>query len=272
MANSEEIRLAHPQGPPATQWRLPLGTTRGVWDYIHAPHIAEDYDERFANNSLFDFDQSVLDAHFTRAGRIVDLGAGTGRLLIPFARRGYPCLAVDLSPYMLQVVGRKATADNLSIDRLCANLAQLGCLADRCAPYAICMFSTLGMIHGAAARLAVVRHAWRLLEPGGQFVVHVHNVWHNLFDPQGRWWLAGSARDAVWRRGHEFGDKIFDDRGIRNMFLHVFTRGELSRLLAKGGFRLRKFIALDTARRHALPRPWLLGRLRANGWIVVCTK
>ncbi|MGH7135665.1 MAG: hypothetical protein ACREHD_07995, partial [Pirellulales bacterium] len=94
----------------------------------------------------------------------------------------------------------------------------------------------------------------------------------NLFDPQGRVWVLKNLLGALVLRNQEPGDKFFDYRGIPNMFLHVFTRRELQADLLSSGFRILEFIALDTARRHALRHPWFLGRLRANGWIVVCGK
>jgi SAM-dependent methyltransferase len=260
-----------PLSPDVPQWRLPSGVTLGLWQYAHADHIADDYDDYFAENSLFEFDESVLAGHFTQPGLLVDLGCGTGRLLVPFARRGFRGLAVDLSMPMLDVVGQKAREESLSIDRVRANLTQLDCLRDGVADYAICMFSTLGMVRGRQNRRRALGHAWRLLKPGGKFVLHVHNRWYNLFDPQGRVWLMRNLWGAWWRGDQEPGDKFFDYRGIPNMFLHVFTRGELKADLAAAGFRIVEFIALDTQRRHALRRPWWLGRLRANGWIVVCT-
>ena len=253
-------------------WRLPAGVSRSLWQYARADHIAEDYDEYFAYNSLFEFDLSVLERHFTRPGRIVDLGAGTGRLLVPFARRGFSCLAVDLSLPMLRVIGRKAEREGLAIDRILANMTQLDCLKDASADYCISMFSTLGMIRGRDNRRLVLGHARRILKPGGLLVIHVHNRWHNLFDPQGRIWLLKNHLTALWSKELEAGDKIADYRGIPSMYLHVFTRGELVRELRRAGFAIRELIALDTERRHALARPWLLGRLRANGWIAVCRR
>jgi SAM-dependent methyltransferase len=254
----------------APQWRLPPGVTLGLWQYAQADHIADDYDEYFAFNSLFDFDEAVLTRHFARPGLLVDLGCGTGRLLVPFARRGFRGLAVDLSMPMLDVVGDKAREEDLPIDRLRANLTELDCLRDQVADYCISMFSTLGMIRDRANRRRALEHARRILKPGGKFVIHVHNRWYNLFDPQGRWWLLQNSLAAWLRRDQEPGDKFFDYRGIPNMFLHVFTRRELLADLKTAGFRVVEMIALDTQRRHALPRPWLFGRLRANGWIVVC--
>jgi SAM-dependent methyltransferase len=251
-------------------WRLPRGVTRSLWEYAQAAHIAEDYDEYFLHNSLFDFDAAVLARHFTRPGLLVDLGSGTGRLLVPFARRGFRGLAVDLSPAMLEVVGRKAEVERLAIDRILANMVELDCLRDGVADYCMSMFSTLGMIRGHENRVQALRHARRILKPGGKLAVHVHNRWHNLFDPQGRWWLGANAVAAIVRRDIEPGDKFFDYRRVPNMFLHVFTRRELVELLREAGFQIVEMIALNTQRRHALRWPWLFGRLRANGWIVVC--
>jgi SAM-dependent methyltransferase len=245
--------------------------TRSLWEYSQQRHIADDYDAYFAYNTLFEFDLALLERHFATPGRLVDLGCGTGRLLLPFAQRGYPTLAVDLSLPMLNVVGEKAAAAGVHIDRLQANMVELGCLADGCADYCIIMFSTLGMVRGHANRLAALRHARRILKPGGLFVCHVHNRWYNLFDPQGRRWLLANAWQRL-RGQSEFGDKVVDYRGIPNMFLHVFTRTEFTALLAEAGFKLKELTLLDTARRHALPYPWFLGRLRANGWIAVCER
>lgn len=245
---------------------------RGSWDYAQAPDIAHDYDAEFATNQLFDYDQSVLERHFTRPGLLVDLGCGTGRLMVPFARRGFRTLGVDLSPAMLAIVGDKARAEGLPIDRLMANLVELDCLRDGCADYCICMFSTLGMVQGNEHRRRVVAHVWRLLRPGGLFVVHVHNRWYNLFNPQGRAWLVGNFTRWLAGRAEEPGDKLFPFRGIPQMYLHVFTRRELRRLVTESGFRIREFIALDTERRRPLRCPWLLGRVRANGWIVVAER
>lgn len=258
-----------PRSQSHPDWRLPQGVTHALWEYAQADHIAEDYDDYFAYNSLFEFDNALLTRHFTKPGVLVDLGCGTGRLLVPFARKGFQCVAVDLSRPMLEVVGRKAEAERLPIDRVLTNFVQLDGLKDASADYVICMFSTLGMVRGRANRAIVLRHVARLLKPDGLFVLHLHNRWYNLFDAQGRGWLVGNALRSL-RGIEEPGDKVFDYRGIPNMFLHVFTRGEMLRDLRHAGLEVMELTALDTQRRHALRWPRLFGRLRANGWIAVC--
>ncbi len=257
-----------PAGRPQRQ--LPEGVPRGVWQYTIADHIADQYDEFFAENRLFEFDEQVLARYFSRPGMVVDLGCGTGRVLVTLARRGFRGLGVDLSPAMLRIVAEKARAENLSIWGLRANLVELDCLADHSFDYAVCLFSTLGMIRGRRHRRRVLAHVRRMLKPEGLFVLHVHNFWFNLFDPAGRRWLAGHLLSLPFRRGVERGDKFFHYRGIPQMFLHTFTLGELRRELAAAGFRIKELIPLAASRQRPLSCPWLFGPFRANGWIVVC--
>jgi SAM-dependent methyltransferase len=251
-------------------WQLPSGVTRALWEYTQAPHIADDYDEYFAYNQLFEYDKSLLAQWFAKPGMLIDLGCGTGRLLVPFARRGFRCVGVDLSPHMLEVVGRKAQEEKLRIERVRANLVELDGIRDGVADYSICMFSTLGMIRGHAARRKALQHVRRILKPGGTFVCHVHNRWYHLRDPQGRWWLLRHALEANWKRDVEWGDKVFFYRGIPQMYMHAFSEGSFRRALEEAGFRVAEMLRLDTERFQPLKQPWLLGSWRANGWIAAC--
>jgi len=215
-------------------------------------------------------DEEVLARSFPTPGVVVDLGAGTGRALVPLVRRGHHGVAVDLSREMLDVIRDKADEESLTIDRVCANLVELGCLADGSADYCMCLFSTLGMIRGRGNRRRVLEHTRRMLKPGGVLVLHVHNLWYNLYDPGGPWWLLKNLWRAAVHRDIEAGDKFFDYRRIPNMFLHAFRRRELIGDLRRAGFRIRELIRLDPRRHRPLRFPWLFGDLRANGWIVVC--
>jgi hypothetical protein len=70
-------------------WQLPAGVDRGLWDYLHSPDLARSYDDYLAGSSLPRVDEEFVARHCPRPGGLIDLGCGTGRLLIPFARRGY---------------------------------------------------------------------------------------------------------------------------------------------------------------------------------------
>lgn len=266
---SQRQIMSHETRP---HWKLPRGVTRSLWEYAHAEHIATEYDEYFADNQLFDVDAQVIARHFTSPGVVVDLGCGTGRALVPLARRGFMPVGVDLSNHMLRMVAEKAAREKLKIHRIRANLVDLGFLRDESIDYAICLFSTLGMIRSRENRGRTLDHVFRMLKPGGLLVIHVHNYWFNLFDRLGRRWIVRNLRDWTFNRQIELGDKFFDYRGVPKMFLHTFTQREFVKDLRRSGFRIRELTPLNVPRTGRLAASWFFGSLRANGWIAVAEK
>lgn len=256
-------------------WKLPPGVSRGTWDYVHSDRIADDYDAYFEFNDLFEFDVQIVETELRKhldptRSCVVDLGAGTGRALIPLMRQGFQGIAVDLSQRMLEITAKKATAEELPLHCVRSNLVQLEGIRDSTVEGAICLFSTLGMIRGRKNRADVLQHVRRILKPSGVFVLHVHNYWYNLYDPGGPWWLVRNLLRSLVDRDLERGDKYYPYRNVRQMFLHVFTRSELNRELKTAGFSHRDFLPLHFTRQRLLTCPWFAPSLRANGWMVVC--
>src|SRR5437667_320885 len=142
--------------PAPADWQLPPGVDRGLWDYLHDVGVARNYDGSLADSPLFHIDQTLAEKHFDRPGRLIDLGCGTGRLLIPFARRGFWVLGVDLSAPMLRQAGERAAREDVTVARVQANLVELDALRDQSFDYAACLFSTLGMVHGRTERQRVL--------------------------------------------------------------------------------------------------------------------
>jgi len=260
------------QTPPPPDWRMPPGVNRGLWDYLHDPAVARDYDAGLAAVALLGVDVRFVEEHCPRPGRLLDLGCGTGRLLVPFARRGYDVIGVDLSQEMLAVAREKAEAAGVRVRLLHANLAELDGLRDGCFDYAACLFSTLGMVMGAENRRRVVGHAFRLLRPGGRFVLHVHNRWFNAWNGPGREWL---LRDGWGRlRGRaEGGDRVMPvHQGVAGLTLHLFTRRETVRLLTDAAFRIQEVRPISLREDGRLTWPWWFGGLRAYGYLIAAER
>jgi SAM-dependent methyltransferase len=258
--------------PPPANWQLPPGVNRGLWDYLHDPGVARNYDANLAGTPLFAIDQAFVARHCPQPGRLLDLGCGTGRLLVPFARRGYRVLGVDLSPEMLAVARTRAEEAGVAVALLQANLTQLDCLADATFDYAACLFSTLGMVLGHDLRRRVVAAACRVLRPGGRFVLHVHNRWFNAWDPTGRAWL---LRDGLrsWLSGREAGDRVMPvHQGIAGLTLHLFTRREVVGLLRGAGFRVLEVMPISLRPDGRLPWPGWFGWLRAYGYLLAAQR
>jgi ubiquinone/menaquinone biosynthesis C-methylase UbiE len=262
-------------------WRLPPGVTRSLWEFAHDREIARDEARHLAGAALLEFDHRVVAGWFATPGRLVDLGCGTGRSLVDFARRGFDCLGIDLSHEALLVADERIAAARQTAGLVQGNLCALECLTDREFDYALLLFGTLGMVSGRDYRRRILEHARRILKPGGFLALHVHNVWRHLNSPQGRGWL---VRDLAKRLlGHPTaGDSEHAYRGVPRMYHHAFTRREIIALLHLCGFAIREMIPLapldhsaessaesksDGARDLAC---WgWLRNWRATGWLIL---
>lgn len=248
-------------------WRLPEGVNASLWEYTHTPRLADDEDDYFRGHALFAADARELESRFVEPGPLVDLGCGTGRHSLRFARRGFPVVAVDLSHAMLHAVTTRATAEGLPVLGLEANLCRLGSLPEATFAYALSMFSTLGMIRGRPARRKALSEAFRILRPGGRLALHAHNLWLNLRDPQGRMWLLGQGVRALLLRPG-VGDRTMTYRGISRMQVHLYRWGELRADIRSAGFQIDEVMPIDAVRARPIVAPWLGHSLRAGGWLV----
>lgn len=237
-------------------WQLPPGTDRGLWDYVSSERVAREYDTALAGSPLLELDLRFADKYLPTPGRLIDLGCGTGRALIHFARRGFECLGVDLSEAMLDVVRQKAEREGLLIDRLKANLVELDVLPAAGFDYALCLFSTLGMIRGMENRRRFLGHLRRILKSGGAFVLHVHNARYCF----GR---------GLGNRGAEPGDRTMPQhRGGAELTIHHYRRREILEELNAAGFRVREVRPVSTRADGRLPAAWFWPGVRAHGYLI----
>jgi SAM-dependent methyltransferase len=220
-------------------WQLPPGVDRGLWDYLHAADMVAGYDAQMRASPLAAADVAFCEAAFPSPGRLVDLGCGTGRLCAYFARMGFACVGVDLSEEMLAAARRNAPEATF----FKANLVDLSELPDRSFDYAACLFSTLGMVRGADNRTRVLAHVLRLLEPGGRFVLHVHNRFFRGLG--GRNVFVHRLRTLFGRTGA--GDITMPQAyGGAPLTLHHFTRREATGLLDAAGFAVAEVRGVGT--------------------------
>jgi SAM-dependent methyltransferase len=265
--------------PP--QWRRPVGVAEGTWHYVNQRSIADHYDDFVADTPLCTLDQKIVQATFP--GRlddsgqsIVDLGCGTGRTVLPLSRRGYHLLAVDLSEAMLQRLVTKRDAQNVAngdvangsgtVQPMRANLVQLQCIAENSLDHAVCLFSTLGMVAGRRNRETVLQHVSRIVRPGGRFVLHVHHRYSAVHEPGGLRKLSQSWWNSITRSDADFGDSVYQYRGLDEMFMHRFSRRELKAILTSTHWQIDElyFVSLDGA-------SVTKSLFSAGGFIVVAT-
>lgn len=281
-SDTPQIGSRRPQSRPP-DWKLPAGVAPGTWDYVHSHSIARDYDTFLRGTDLTSVDLSVAASILPQAtgqgGVVADLGCGTGRTRALVHGKGYRLLGVDLSQPMLRQFKqqRSPAADNSGQAvpedwALRANLVTLDCLQDSAVDHALCLFSTLGMIRGRKNRRRALSHFFRILRPGGRLILHAHNRWAAVRDPGGLRHLFGSWMRSRRDREFDFGDRVYNYRGLPNMFLHSYGKTELLADLRFAGFQTSRFVPLTVRGDGELSQRWFATSLRAGGFMVAAER
>lgn len=248
--NHSDFSPKRPDKPPS--WCRPPGVASGTWDYVNQGAIADHYDDFVADVAMAGVEKQILRDFFPpqeKSGNqtMIDLGCGTGRTSIPLAQAGYDVIAVDLSQTMLQRLSEKAVAVDLrgKVASIRANLVELDCLADHSADHAVCLFSTMGMIAGRKYRRQMLAHVHRIVRPGGIFLLHVHHRWAALREKDGIATTMKSIIKSFDKSEHEFGDSVYEYRGLDQMFMHRFGRIEIERDLQSAGWKVEHCLRLS---------------------------
>jgi len=243
-------------------WQLPPGVDRGLWDYLHAADMVANYDEQMRASPLAAADVAYCEKAFPTLGKLIDLGCGTGRLCSHFAARGFECVGVDLSDEMLA----KARENVPQASFVKGNLVDLSELPDQSFDFAACLFSTLGMVRGAENRTRVLANAFRLLKPGGRFVLHVHN---RFFIGLGVKRVVTQFVKSLFERPSAGDITMSQAYGGAPLTLHHFTRWQTFNMLWEAGFRTLGEMCLGLTRTGEVKTPGWPTALCAYGWLIL---
>ncbi len=129
-------------------------------------------EERLGRHQLeWDLTWRYLDEYLPARGRILEVGAATGRYTRELARRGYRVTAADLSPILTEWSRARCTEEGLggSVRHLVADARDLSALAGETFDAALVMGPLYHLAH-RQDRLAALREAGRLLPVGGLLV------------------------------------------------------------------------------------------------------
>ncbi|WP_347549520.1 class I SAM-dependent methyltransferase [Pseudalkalibacillus hwajinpoensis] len=110
-----------------------------------------------------------------KAGKVLDLGCGTGECSIRLAEAGYDVTAVDLSEHMLSVAQEKAIASKLPIQFIQQDMRELetGDLYD-----VVTIFcDSLNYVTDREGVQSVLNRAFTHLKPGGVLLFDVHSLY-----------------------------------------------------------------------------------------------
>ena len=175
---------------------------------------------------------------------ILDLGCGTGRHSLEFARRSFQVTGVDRTSIFLQQAREKADGEGLLVKFVQEDMR--GFIRPDTFDAAISMFTSFGYFEDQEENLKVLNNVWTSLTEGGKVLIDVagKEIIARVFQPQGweerdgRLWLQERSIRGDWSKIENRWIVIDGEGRYEITFDHwLYSARELEGMLKEVGFK-----------------------------------
>ena len=198
------------------------------------------FDEHPQTGAEIDFLLQVLQPQST--ARILDVGCGYGRHIIPLALKGYRTVGIDRSPVMLDAARGAANGPGLRPSLLRADMRALP--FSEAFDIAVSLFSSFGYFEAEDENFRVLQSTANALAPGGRFLIETvnrdflvrHLVPAQVYRPAGMFLVEEREFDPVTSRSRVDVTLIQEGRETHlHHSIRLYTCTELEMLLTAAG-------------------------------------
>ena len=162
---------------------------------------------------------SFFEQNGIKSGTVLDLACGTGSMSIPFMKKGYRIIGVDLSEEMLEIASNRLfeAGNNLSLLKAKMQEFELPEKAEAC----ICCLDSINHLNNIDDVLATFKNVYDSLNNGGLFVFDVNTVYkHNEILADNTFVFDEDDYYLVWD------NEAVDDRTVRILLDMFILNGE----------------------------------------------
>jgi SAM-dependent methyltransferase len=197
--------------------------------------IRDEWDEYGRSNwdwfaVLWDWEKDFYLRNLRAGDRVLLVGCGTGRDLVPLLEAGYAVDGLDLSPASIEICRTHLAHRGLSAPLVVGSVDE----APLSGPYDVVLFSwyAYGYLVGRAARIDALRSLAAHLAPGGRilFSYVLHDPKTSRI-PTALARAVGALTGSDWRAEH--GDMLTVGGGRRRPVIHFERRFEPAEVLAE---------------------------------------
>jgi SAM-dependent methyltransferase len=207
----------------------------------------------------FIFESSKLNTQ----SHLLDIMCGYGRHSLELAKRGVHVSAIDNLPDYINEIKEKATAQNLDIDCICADVLETQ--IDKKFDAVICMGNSLQFFNEEDT-LRVLTNISDHIKPGGKFYINtwslteiaVKNIKEKSWSRIEDFLLISDCKILFYPTRMEMNSIIITDSGEREEKTgidYIFSINEIEAMLNKTGFRLKDIYSIPGKKLFTVGEP-----------------
>ena len=189
----------------------------------------------------------LVDVYFPQAGRVLDVGCGTGRVALALARRGFDVLGIDLSTPMIACAKKRAREEpGIQGDVQFREMNALATsLPSESFDGVLFAFNGIEFIPRYSGKRALLAEVRRVLKPGACFIFCAHNAWclnghlRTRLLTLARIWTSTVLRAPVPEK--ETGEFYSSRPEYEAAYTDIKTPAAYRRMVEEAGLRLEAF-------------------------------
>ncbi len=206
-----------------------------------------------AESGLWGSEEAMIKKYFKSKSSIIDIGCGTGRTTIHLRKLGYKVRGIDITPVMINNANVIAKHKKLKIQYKIGDAALLK-YENSSFDNALFSFNGWTQIPGKNNRIKALSEIYRVLRPGGYFILtsHIRKMQGFTIHWTKQWINIYLLKPLGFRfKEVEFGDYFFDiestNRTSKNkQFIHIPRLKDVTKQIVKVGFDLVFFARGNT--------------------------
>lgn len=213
--------------------------------------------------TIAEADWIVNEGQLNDTSLVLDLMCGYGRHSIELARRGMHVTAVDNLPDYINEIKEKVTADNLSVDAICADVMQVQLIQKFDA--VICMGNSLQFFNQHDL-LQLLSNISDHLKPGGKFFINTwsiaeiafKNFKENSWSKIGDLLMLNSCKILFHPTRMEANTIMIDKEGNREEkdgIDYIYSINELEAILNEAGLQLKYMYSIPGKKLFTVGEP-----------------
>jgi 2-polyprenyl-3-methyl-5-hydroxy-6-metoxy-1,4-benzoquinol methylase len=186
----------------------------------------------------FSWEKSFFAAHIHEGDRLLVVGAGAGRDVLPLIEAGHHVTALDIAPQALRILSEGALARGFTVKTIHGSITSVA-LPEGTFDVVLFSWFCYGYLLGAAERRSALDRSRAALRPGGRVMISYQPVTSVVSPPFPR--VARLVARALGGLGVCDGDHFTVSGTARNphaLFLHAFRTEEIEGEVRRAGLDL----------------------------------
>lgn len=206
-----------------------------IHDIIKRRYDSKEEIQRYkqrAKNGFLDWEKTIADTYFPKAGKLLNIGCGCGREAFALSKYGHKLIATDISEEVIAHARFFSNELHIAVDFRHTDGKTLS-FPSGTFDYIIIWSQVLANVPGKNNRLALLKQCHNVLKQNGRISVSVHN--REVCEP-----IARQKGLIIETDDPDLEDGDFIEKGDSESetpcYWHYFNKNEIVDLLEKSGF------------------------------------